>query len=281
MSRSIDRGGPRIGVVTGATGGLGREIARGLVRDGMTVILGVRDARKGEMVQAELGREPGGGRIDILPLDLASMASARQFAASVAERHSSVNLLVNNAGAWFNERRLSPDGHEMTLATNMLGPYVLTRSLLPLLRAGAPSRIINIVSAATGGYDVDDLEWKRRRYNGFKAYTQSKQALRFMTWMLGRELEGAGVVANAVSPGFVASGFLDNATGVIAMMLRLLRPFAVSPQKAASTPLWVALAPEWESRTGKYVENHREKDRGRSDQADLDALGQWLRQTAE
>jgi NAD(P)-dependent dehydrogenase (short-subunit alcohol dehydrogenase family) len=266
-----------VAVVTGATGGLGKEIARGLVRDGMTVVLGVREPGKAGTVKAELEGQPGGGRVELLALDLASLASVRRFAADVADRHPAVALLVNNAGGWFNERRLSPDGHEMTFATNALGPYALTQALLPLLKASRPSRIVNIVSAATGGYDVGDLDWKRRRFNGFKAYTQSKQTVRFMTWTLAQRLDAEGVVANAVSPGFVKTAFLSNATGVMAMMMRLISPFATPPAKAADTPLWVALAPEWADRTGRYVEARKEKNGGSRDQADLDALDRLLR----
>ncbi len=277
MSRSVDGNLPVVAVVTGATGGLGREIVRGLVREGMAVVLGVRDPSKGEAVQLELCREPGGGRIEVLPLDLASLTSVRRFGASVADRHPSINLLVNNAGAWFNERRLSPDGHEMTLATNTLGPYLLTETLLPLLQAGKPSRIVNIVSAATGGYDVNDLDWKRRPFNGFKAYTQSKQAVRFMTWTLAGRLVGKGVVANAVSPGFVRTAFLDQATGMVATVLRVLSPFATPPAKAADTPLWVALAPEWADKTGRYVEARKEKNGGSRRESDLESLDSLLR----
>ncbi|OJY67566.1 MAG: hypothetical protein BGP16_03330 [Sphingobium sp. 66-54] len=176
----------------------------------MTVVLGVRDLPAGEAVAAELAREAGGGHVEALPLDLASIASVRHFAGSVAARHSSIGLLINNAGAWFNTRRLSPDGHEMTLATNVLGPYVLTQELLPLLLAGVPSRIVNIVSAATSDYDTSDLDWESRRFNGFKAYAQSKQALRHMTWALASRLESKGVAVNAVSPGFVKTAFLDH-----------------------------------------------------------------------
>jgi NAD(P)-dependent dehydrogenase (short-subunit alcohol dehydrogenase family) len=259
-------------VVTGATGGIGKEIVRGLLRQGATVIIGVRSIGKGEALRSEFAKETGGGRVEILPLDVASMTSVRAFADAVARTHSTLQVLINNAGAWFNERGETAEGHELTLATNVLGPYLLARLLQPLLEAGKPARIVNITSSAVGNYEASDLEWKKRKYNGFKAYTQSKQALRMMTWKLAQRLEGSGVVANAVSPGFVKTDFLQNTTGIVAGMLRALTIMAVSPEKGAATPLWVALAPECASVSGRYFEAHKEKDGKFRQQAPLDEL---------
>ncbi len=268
-------------VVTGATRGIGMEIARGLLRRGATVVIGARSVDKGEAVRAELAREPGGGRIEVLPLDIANLESVRAFAAAVAKAHPALQLLVNNAGAWFSERRQTAEGHELTLATNLLGPHLLTHLLLPRLRAGGPARIVNIVSSAVGNYDVGDLEWQKRGYDGFKAYTQSKQALRMVTWRTAQRLEGSGVVANAVSPGFVRTEFLRSATGPVAALLRFIAPlFAVTPEKGAATPLWVALAPELASVSGKYLEGHKEKDGKFREQAPLDELEARLNRLA-
>lgn len=169
-------------VVTGATSGIGKEIARGLVRQGATVIIGARSVNKGEAARREFAKEPGGGKIEVLPLDVASMKSVREFAATVAKGHSGLQLLINNAGAMFNERRQTAEGHEQTLATNVLGPYLLTHLLVPQLRAGRPARIVNMVSSLAGNYDPKDLEWEQRKYDAFKVYAQSKQMVRMMTW---------------------------------------------------------------------------------------------------
>ena len=263
-------------VVTGATGGIGKEIVRGLLRQGATLVVGVRSIEKGEALRAELASEPGGGKVEILPLDVASMESVRAFSAAVAEAHPALQLLINNAGAWFNERSETAEGREMTLATNVLGPHLLTHLLLPQLRAGKPARIVNIVSSAAGNYDASDLEWRRRKYDGFKAYTQSKQALRMTTWKLAQRLDGSGVAANAVSPGFVKTDFLHNATGFVAAMLRLISFLAVTPEKGSATPLWVALAPELAGVNGKYFEDRKEKDGKFRKQAALDELEKLL-----
>lgn len=268
-------------VITGATDGIGKEIARGLLRQGATVVIGARSAGKGEAARAELAKEPGGGNVEVLPLDVSSMTSVREFAAAVARAHPALQLLVNNAGALFNERRQTAEGHELTFATNALGPYMLTHLLLPLLRAGRPARIVNIVSSLAGSYDAGDLEWKQRRYDGFKAYAQSKQALRMVTWKLAQRLEGSGVTVNAASPGFVNTGFLQNSTGLFAAMLNLLKIFAVKPAEGAATPLWVALASELTGVTGKYFEGLKEKDGKFREPGSLDELEKLLDKITE
>lgn len=263
-------------VVTGATGGIGREIVRGLLREGATVVIGARRADKAKAIAAELAKEPGKGKIEVLPLDISSMKSVREFSAIVGEKHPALHLLINNAGAWFNERGETTEGHELTFATNVLGPYLLTKLLLPQLLAGAPARVVNIVSSAVGDYDVSDLEWKRRKFDGFKAYKQSKQALCMASWKLAQRLEGSNVVVNAVSPGFVKTDFLLNATGFVAAALRLLSFAAVAPHKGAETPLWVALAPELARVSGRYFENHKEKQGKFREQAPLYQLEKAL-----
>lgn len=209
--------------------------------------------------RSELTGSADSGRIEILPLDLADMQSVREFAAQVREAHPSVKIVINNAGAWFNDRTVTAEGHELTLATNVLGPYLMTKLLLPQLRAAGQSRIVNIVSAAVGDFDLNDLQWRTRRYNSFRAYRQSKQALHMLTQHLARTLSNTGVVANAASPGFVKTSFLRNATGFVAAGLRAISFLAVSPAKGAETPMWLALSPEIAGATGKLYENLKEK----------------------
>lgn len=256
-------------VVTGATSGIGKEIARGLVRLGATVVLGARDEQRGAAAKADIG-----GDVVVLPLDVADLASIREFAATVTERFPTLHLLVNNAGAWYTDRKQSPDGHELTFATNVLGPYLLTDQLQAPLRAAGQARIVNVVSGIANNYDATDLQFDRRPYDGFQAYAQSKQALRMLTWGQARRLADTGVTANAAAPGFVRTGFNRNAKGFRAGLINLsVRLFASSPAKGADTPLWVATAPELRAVTGKYFSGRTEKDGGFHDQtaiADLE-----------
>jgi NAD(P)-dependent dehydrogenase (short-subunit alcohol dehydrogenase family) len=250
----------KVAVVTGATGGIGKEIARSLVSLGAHVVIGARDPRRGETARAELDAEGGAGRASVLVLDVAHRSSVRTFAAAFSEQHGRLDVLVNNAGAWFTDRRQSPDGYELTLATNVLGPHLLTHLLLDALRSAPSARVVNVVSSIVGDYDATDLQFKRRPYDGYKAYAQSKQALTMLTWGLAARFAGQGLTANTAAPGFVRTGFNDNAHGPRAAMIGLMsRLFAVSPEKGAVTPLWVASAPELEGVTGKSFAARKEQ----------------------
>jgi len=250
----------KVVAVTGATGGIGKEIARGLVRLGADVVIGARDAQRGEATRAELSSSGTEGNVSVLPLDVADLSSVRAFAASFTARHGRLDALVNNAGAWFSDRRQSPDGHELTLATNVLGPHLLTELLLDALRSAPSARVVNIVSSIVGDYDPTDLQFARRRYDGYKAYAQSKQALTMLTWGLAGRLAGQSVTANTAEPGFVRTDFNANAHGPRAMMINLMaRLFADSPEKGADTPLWAVSAPELEGVTGKCFAGRKQK----------------------
>lgn len=270
----------KVAVVTGATGGLGKEIARGLVRLGATVVLGARDPARGAAARAELATDAASpGEVSVLPLDVADQSSIRSFAAVVRERHTELSILVNNAGAWFTDRRVSPDDIELTFATNTLGPYLLTDLLLDPLRNAAHARVVNVVSSISGNYDATDLQFTRRPFDGFKAYAQSKQALRMLTWGLSGRLAGTGVTANAAAPGFVRTDFNRNATGVRAAMIGIsARLFAVSPAKGADTPLWASVDSTLGAVTGKYFDGRVEKDGGARD---ADSIAELERQCAD
>jgi NAD(P)-dependent dehydrogenase (short-subunit alcohol dehydrogenase family) len=254
----------KVAVVTGATGGIGKEIARGLVRLGCTVVIGARDARRGEAARVELGAAGDGG-VSVLPLDVSDQSSVRSFAAELRRVlrggiGQGLDVLVNNAGAWFTDRRRSSDGLELTLATNVLGPHLLTELLLDDLRAAGSARVVNVVSAITGDYDPTDLQFTTRRYDGYKAYAQSKQALTMLTWGLATRMAGQGVSANTAEPGFVRTAFNANAHGPRATMINVMaRLFAVSAAKGADTPLWAASAPELDGVTGRSFAGRKER----------------------
>jgi len=252
----------KVAIVTGATGGIGKEIARGLARLGATVIVGARNPTKGEQVRDELRKDAKvPENVETMVVDVSSIASVRSFVADFEKKHDALHILVNNAGTWFSDRRESVDKHELTFATNVIGPYLLTKLLADRLRTGAPARVVNVTSAMAANYDASDLEWTRRKYDGFKVYAQSKQALRMVTWLFAKELEKGHVTVNAASPGFVRTDFNQNAQGFVASMINLsAKLFAVSPAEGADTPLWVAASPEVEGQTGKYFEKRKERE---------------------
>jgi NAD(P)-dependent dehydrogenase (short-subunit alcohol dehydrogenase family) len=258
---SVDATG-RVAVVTGATGGIGREIALGLSRLGATVIIGARNPDRGDATREAIVAETGDAdRVHVLPLDVADLGSVRAFAEDFRQHFAGLHVLVNNAGAWFTEHRESPDGIELTFATNVLGPHLLTELLTDTLQHGGNARIVNIVSPIVGDYDAEDLQFQSRPYDGFKAYKQSKQALSMLTWGAAARLDPARVTANAAVPGFVRTDLNRNAHGLRAAMINVFaRLIAVAPAKGADTPLWAALSPELDRVTGKLIAKRQVSD---------------------
>lgn len=220
-------------LITGATSGLGRYVAFELVRAGHVVLAHGRDPGRTERLVEELRTE---GDAEAFVADLASLAEVRELGAHVAGAHPDLDVLINNAGVGAGApgaaRELSADGHELRLAVNYLAPVVLTRALLPVLRANTPARIVNVGSVGQDPLDFDDIEF-RRGYDGFAAYRRAKFALAAHTFALAEELAGTGVAVNVLHPatfmdtamvreGGVApwSTVADGAPGVLALATR-------------------------------------------------------------
>jgi NAD(P)-dependent dehydrogenase (short-subunit alcohol dehydrogenase family) len=249
----------RIAVVTGANTGVGKETAVELARMGGHVVIAARHPDKARAAVSEVAtRASAPGRVETLPIDLASFASVRAFAEAFTARHDRCDVLVNNAGLVLGRRTVTEDGHEATFQINHLGHFLLTNLLRPVLARSAPARVVNVASeahrAARGGLAFDDLDWERRRYRPFAVYSASKLANILFTRELARRWDGTGVTANAVHPGFVASRFARDGDlgwwGNVGMPLA--RPFAISVQKGALTPVHVATSPAVEGVTGEY-----------------------------
>jgi NAD(P)-dependent dehydrogenase (short-subunit alcohol dehydrogenase family) len=228
----------------------------------MTVVIGARSIERGEAAAAEIAASSNGAAPApvVMKVDMADLGSIRSFAASVGSRFAEVNVLVNNAGAWFTDRRVSSDGIELTFATNVLGPHLLTELLSPRLRASSRGRVVNLVSSFAGSYDGSDLQSARTPYDGGKAYAQSKQALEMLTWGFAARMADSGVTANCAEPGFVRTDLNRHASGLRTNMINIsVRLFGVTPAKGADTPLWVATAPELDGVTGKCFAKRKAK----------------------
>ncbi len=196
----------RTAVITGANSGLGYETALALAGCGAAVTMAVRDVTKGEQAAAEIRRTVPGATVEVGPLDLASLASVREFAARWSQAHEDgLDLLINNAGVMAIPHRLTADGFEMQIGTNHLGHFALTGLLLPALVARHRSRIVTVSSFAhrMGRLDLNDL-MGQRRYRSWGAYGQSKLANLLFTGELQRRLDRAhlSVKAMAAHPGY-------------------------------------------------------------------------------
>jgi NAD(P)-dependent dehydrogenase (short-subunit alcohol dehydrogenase family) len=248
----------KICLVTGATSGIGLVTAQALAQQGATVIVAGRDPRRGSATMSRIMQETGNTNMELLLADLSSQAQVRRLVGEFQRRFSRLDVLVNNAGAIFTRRNLSADGIEMTLALNHLGYFLLTNLLLDTLKASAPARIINVSSDAhqSGRINFADLQGQQR-YGGWRAYCQSKLANLLFTYELARRLDGTGVSANAMHPGFVATRFGRNNHGMFALFIRLAQLTALSPEQGAETLIYLATSPEVEGITGTYFVKKR------------------------
>lgn len=263
----------RTAVVTGASAGIGKEIARDLARMGATVVLACRSAERGEAARHEIAVTTGSTRLEVMTVDVSSRASIRRFAEALGSRHPRLQVLVNNAGIWSQKRRESADGVELTWATNVLGCFLTTELLLGLLRAGAPSRIVNVASILARDLDLGDVELRRRAYSGITAYAQSKQADRMWTWALARRLQGTGVTANAMHPGGVSTGLFRKAGGLLGLAASaFMKLTARTPQEGADTASWLASSPEVEGKSGAFWIDRQERPCRFRDEAAEEAL---------
>jgi NAD(P)-dependent dehydrogenase (short-subunit alcohol dehydrogenase family) len=248
----------RVAVVTGANSGMGKETARELARLGADVILGCRNRQRGEAAREDIAAGTGAAAVTVMEIDLSSLASVGAFVSEFRERFASLDVLVNNAAASLPAREATPEGFERQWATNVLGPYVLTIKLIPVLEAAGHARVVNLSTRAAGGLDLSDTQYERRRYRHVAAYRASKQASRMLTWALAADLDGRGVTVNAVNPGYVLSPLTTNVKGLLKLLVTLTRFRAQSPRDGADTAVWAAVAPELDGVTGRFFDKRRE-----------------------
>ncbi|NTW08628.1 MAG: SDR family oxidoreductase [Anaerolineaceae bacterium] len=263
-------------IVTGATNGIGLVTARELAKQGINVVIISRSQERCEFIVSQLKKETGNPSIEFLASDLSVMANVRQVAHEFMKRHNRLDILVNNAGAIFFQRLVSQDGYEMTFALNHLSYFLLTVLLLDTLKSSAPSRIINVSSDAHQGgkINLDDL-MLTRKFSAFGAYSASKLANILFTYQLDEILSGTQVTANALHPGFVATGFAKNNSGIIKLGMGITSLFARKPEKGAETSIFLASSPEVEGVSGKYFSDCREIKSSTSSYDKLTQKGLW------
>jgi NAD(P)-dependent dehydrogenase (short-subunit alcohol dehydrogenase family) len=245
-------------VITGGNAGIGKETAVGLASAGARVVVTARNAERGRAARDEVAHRSGSSTVEVMPLDLASFASIRSFAAELLDRHDRIDVLVNNAGLIHRRRTVTQEGFETTFGVNHLGHFLLTDLLLDRLRASAPARVLVVSSdahkGARHGLDFEDLQ-SERRYRWGQAYGKSKLANIYFARELARRLDGSGVTVNALHPGFVRSEFGRGGDlgPVYGFGIRFIAgPFAISPEKGARTPIYLASSPEVEGATRGY-----------------------------
>jgi NAD(P)-dependent dehydrogenase (short-subunit alcohol dehydrogenase family) len=233
-------------IITGATGAIGTAIARQILAGGdHDVIMVAKNEAKAKIICQLIKRETGRENIRWEKADLSRKREVENLTRRVK---GPVHLLVNNAACAPRQRLETPEGIEMQFAVNVLGYFWMIQAFQEQLRAGVPSRIVNVASYWAGGLDLADLEFKSRRYNNNEAYRQSKQADRMLTVAFAKRLRPFGINVNACHPGDVNSG-LSNDLGFGGHE---------TPDQGARTPVWLALSEETAGTTGGYFENRKE-----------------------
>ena len=262
----------RVAVVTGASSGMGKATAAELAGMGAEVVLACRDARRGQLARDEIVEATGNDRVEMMELDLASLASVCRFAETFGRRFCALDVLVNNAAASVRNRQITVDGFERHWATNVLGPQLLTMQLLDALRAARWARVIEVSTRAASGLDLSDTQYERRRFNATGAYRASKQAGRMLGWGLAARLRAGPVTVNAVNPGYVMTDLTRNVGGPLKALVTLTSFMAQTPAAGADTAIWLAASPDVEGVSGAFFNKRREIRCRYRDEAQIERL---------
>src|SRR5919106_2681868 len=250
-------------LVTGATDGLGRRVARELAAKGSTVLLHGRSPERLEATLEELRDQTSTEKVGSYVADLSSLAAVRDLADRILSEYDRLDVLVNNAGIIVQERKESKDGYELTFAVNYLSHFLLTSLLLPLLKDSAPARVVNVASAGQSPIDFDD-PMLERGYDAMRAYSQSKLAQVMFIFELAERLSDTGVSVNALHP----ASLIDT------KMVQDTFGYTMSPvEEGADATVHLAASPELEGVTGRYFDGTREA------RADGQAYDKEARQT--
>ena len=264
-----------VALVTGAAGGLGQAVATGLAREGALVVVVGRSASRAEEAMTGIRSRVPQAQLEPLVCDLSVQSSIRAATADFLSRRDRLDVLVNAAGVFRKERHLTPDGLELTFATNVMAYFLLTKLLLDALRNAAvtgreetgtsarpaagprTSRIVNIASRyGNAKLDFDDLQTAKGKYSYLRSTPPTMLARVLLTQEFAEQLRGSGVVANAAHPGLVKNtALLQDVGGPFRWVTNM---FGAPADKAADTPLWLATASETAAVTGKLWSKRKE-----------------------
>jgi NAD(P)-dependent dehydrogenase (short-subunit alcohol dehydrogenase family) len=264
-------------VATGATSGIGEEAVLVLARLGARIVFVARDGKRAKATLDKLERAaPRLGHSAHLA-DLSSMAETRRIGRLIAESEPRIDVLVNNAGAMFADRRVMDEGLELTFALNHMAYFVLTAELVERLAASAPARVVSTSSIAHQGMRLDfsDLQ-SAKGYNGWRTYGRSKLANILFTREAARRLVGLGVTANCLHPGFVASRFGSASGGWTSRLMPLARAFAITPKQGADTLVHLASSSQVASVTGAYFVKRKAVQPSAAARDDAAAKALWM-----
>lgn len=247
-------------IITGGASGIGLAAAQALADQGHRLIIIGRDVDRGRKAVASLATSLAGPH-RLISADLSLMSGVRAVIADLEKTEQAIDVLANNAGAWFQHRKLTSEGIERTVAINHLACVALTLGLKRLLLAAPAARVINTGSFVykQGRFDADNLQ-AERRFSTNATYAATKLYNLMFTRALARRWSDTSIIINCFSPGFVATDFGRGEGGLLEPVYRLTRLFAISPEKGAATLVHLAVSAEAAGLSGAYFERRRERD---------------------
>ncbi len=263
--------------ITGATDGIGKTAALELAKAGCTLALVGRNPEKGNRVLDEIVSDSGNENIRFHICDLSLMEAVRKLAKELQTDYNRLDVLLNNAGAYFSEFEKTDEGFERTFALNHLSYFLLTDLLLDILEKTGNARIVNVASDAHQGAELsfENLQGFDG-YKGWPAYCKSKLANIMYTYELDRRISGKGITANSLHPGFVDTNFGNNNTGTVRVGLNAAKKVgAISPEKGALTSIYLASSPEVEGVSGKYFYKCKQKNSNKASYVKSDQEKLW------
>lgn len=246
----------KIVLITGANSGIGKETTRALAKKGAVIVMACRNLNKANPACEAIKQESGNEKIEVMKIDLASLSSIKEFVNQFCQKYQQLNVLINNAGVMCAEREETAEGFNRVLATNYLGPFLLTNLLLPLLKQTPESRIVNVSSVAHlwGHIDLNGLNLgKRFSFTG--PYASSKLGLIFFTQELAERLKDTNITVNALHPGVVATNLYrigPEGRWYQSLFSRIVRWVMISPAEGAQTSIYLASSDLVRGVTGKY-----------------------------
>ena len=263
-------------IITGANSGIGKETALSLAKLGATVILLCRNYERGNIALKSIITESNNKNVELMLCDLSSQNSISDFISKFKNKYDSLNVLINNAGILLNKRTISVDGVENTFAINHLGPFILTNSLLDLLKSSSPSRIINVSSSAhyRANFDLDNMQGEKK-YSSFEAYCKSKLYNVLFTYELSRKLAGSNVTVNCLHPGFIPTNLFANSSFFYKAIVKILSPILIDAKSGSKTSTYLATSKDVENITGKYFVKCKPKQSSKISYDKSDSKNLW------
>ncbi|HJL74556.1 MAG TPA: SDR family oxidoreductase [Candidatus Marinimicrobia bacterium] len=267
----------KVCIITGATDGIGKEVALNLAKMGFTLGLVGRNAKKISATESEIKATADNENITFFNADLSSMDQVRQLALEIQAKYNRIDVLLNNAGAYFTDYGKTDEGFENTFALNHLSYFLFTDLLLDTIKVSPQSRIVNVASNAhlNTNLDFENLQGFNG-YKGWPAYCKSKLCNVMFTYELARRLEGSGTTANCLHPGFVHTNFGNNNKTSVRMSLTAAKALgAINVKKGAQTSIYLASSAEVDGVSGQYFSKCRPKTSSPQSQVLVDQQRLW------